>query len=225
MSSEPNTTLKERIKSFLIVGETLDGIFTFEEMKLVNIFTASVLLISGVYSGIQALMFGSFWFLLMIGFILGGIYFSLLYKVRITYAITRFRIIRLENDLVSEWFFQSSRLLGFSDLHYEHVESINVGSSNVNMPRFYVSLLSLSIGWYLSTQVTETATSLITLIGSLLIVASLINIIFSLPLGGVKLVVQSISGETMSLPEKHTPPDFVDELILSSRTFLSYGAQ
>jgi len=226
MAVETDTDITEKIKSFLIVGETLDGLFSFNELQLVNIVTFVVLLTSAIFSIIQALEFGSFWWFLVIGFLLGAIYFLILYEKHITYAITKFRIIRLERDLLSKWLFQSSRLIGFTDLHYEHVESINVGSAQVSMPRFYISLIGLSFGWLLLTQdALVVGDTFIGLISVLIIVASIINIVFSLPLAGVQMIIQSISGEKMTFPEEQTPADFVDELILNCRTFLSYGAQ
>jgi len=226
ISNQTDKIVKERIKSFLIVGETLDGIYTYKELQLVNIITFTVLLSSSFFTFFQALRLGTYWWFLTFGFLLGSFYFLALFQREITYAITKFRIIRLENDFITRFFFQSSRLIGFTDLHYEHVESINVGTAKVNMPRFYVSLIGVSIGWLALTQASFGFNSTFTeLLAVLIIVASMINIAFSLPLTGVRMRVQSISGEVMNFPERETPQDFVDELILNCRTFLSYGAQ
>lgn len=227
MSDSTPKEVVESIKPYLIVGETLDGTFSFVEYKIVNIFTVITLMVSSGVSFYQALVVSTFWWLLGFGFLVGAIYFALSYQIDVTYAITKFRIIRLENDLISKWFFRSSRLIGFTDLHYEHVESIQVSGGRISNVRFYGSLITIALGWAILLQqpILGIGINIVNLVGTLMIVIGSINVIFSLPLGGVRLIVQSISGDIMEFPESKTPEQFASELIINCRTFLSYGAE
>lgn len=226
MSIKVSSELEEAIKSFTIVGETLDGIHTYYEYRFRNLITSILLFLATIFSIGQIIDTGSFWYLLAFGFLAGTIYYFIGFKVKLTYAITTFRIIRIiEANFFSKLLFQSSRLVGFTDLHYEHVESISIGTQPLSMPRFSFSLVSISIGWIILGIESLDVDQLISLIGLLFIVVGIINIIFSLPTGGVRLIVHSVSGDKMEFPEKRTPEKFIDDLIINCRTFLSYGAR
>ena len=93
------------------------------------------------------------------------------------------------------------------------------------MPKLYSSIFLISTGWLFYTRI-ESYSSIIgdfvQLISFLLIIASIIYFVFHLPTGGVRLVITSTSGETMKFPERKIPSDFIDNLILNCRAFLSY---
>lgn len=218
-----NSEIKEVIKGFLIVGESLEGIHSFEEYQPVNIIIGIILFLSSLFSLFEGISNSFFWYFVFFAFALVSFYFLITYKVFITYAITKFRIIKLESDFISRWLFSSSRLIGFTDLHYEHIESINIGTPRLQWTRFYVSLFFVIFGWIIFDTLSG-ANLFYLFAGILMVVIGTINILFSIPLGGVKLIIQSISGEIMELPEKKTPVEFIDNLILFCRTFLSYGA-
>ncbi|MDH5401273.1 MAG: hypothetical protein OEY49_02175, partial [Candidatus Heimdallarchaeota archaeon] len=148
-------------------------------------------------------------------------------RILITIAITKYRIIVLEYDVLTRWLFRSSQLLGFSDLHYEHVESISVGTPNLSMPRLYTSISLVSLGWVLfdGYQSFGLNTEFFSLVAILMIIGGIINVFFSLPFGGVFIVIKSISGETIKIAENKLPAFFIDDLIINCRTFLTYGAK
>lgn len=228
MAIHKYTKLEESLKNFLIVGETLDGIHKYIEYQLINLLMVFILVSTGLFSLKQAIIHGSFWYLLSVCLIIGSIYFLINFRVTITYAITKFRIMRVvEGNFLSRLIFRSSRLIGFTDLHYEHVESINIGSQPLNILRLYASIFIISIGWlYFDNpgSIIALESNLDNLFVLLFFIVGIINIILSIPLGGVRLIIQSISGDSMQFPEKHTPAEFIDDLIFNCRTFLSYGA-
>ncbi|MHA2090578.1 MAG: hypothetical protein ACW98K_06940 [Candidatus Kariarchaeaceae archaeon] len=228
MAQKTSPKVEESLKGFLIVGEALDGVHTFNEFQFTNLLIFLLLCFSSIFSLNLAFDSGLFWYLLALSFLLAAVYFVSNYKTTITYATTKFRIIRIvEGNVISRLFFRSSRLVGFSDLHYEHVESIKVSTPPVNIPKLYLSILLISFGLLMRTNngsLVSTTTSIEQVISLLLILAGSINALLSIPFGGVRLIVQSISGDSMEFPEKQTPPEFIDDLIFSCRTFLSYGA-
>ena len=117
---------KELIKSYLIVGETLNDVHSYQEYQPYNMISATVLLIGSIFSIFQAISEGSFWFLLSIFFLVAALYYGVNYKISIIHAITKFRIIQIKREFSSKIFYRSSLLVGYNDLHYEHVESITV---------------------------------------------------------------------------------------------------
>lgn len=187
--------------------------------------SATVLLVGSVYSIVQAFTAGSFWFMLSIFFLAASLYYGVNYKISIIHAITKFRIIQIKREFSSKIFYRSSLLVGYNDLHYEHVESITVQPPKIDMPKLYFSIFLISTGWLFYTRI-ESYSSIIRdfvqLISFLLIIASMIYFAFHLPTGGVRLVITSTSGETMKFPERKIPSDFIDNLILNCRAFLSY---
>ncbi len=228
MALRNQSKIEKSLKRFLIVGERLDGIHTFNEYHPTNLLVFIVLLVASVFTSNQAIISGSFWYLLSTGFYIGSFYYILNFRSTITYAITKFRIIRVvEGNLITRKIFRSSRLVGFTDLHYEHVESINVGSPTFNITRLYISIIIVILGWLSFENLPSYTTSINNIeqvIALIFVVTGIINILFSMPIGGVRLILHSISGDSMEFPEKYTPADFIDDLILNCRTFLSYGA-
>lgn len=216
---------KELIKNYLIVGETLNDVYSYQEYQPYNMISATVLLVGSVYSIVQAFTAGSFWFMLSIFFLAASLYYGVNYKISIIHAITKFRIIQIKREFSSKIFYRSSLLVGYNDLHYEHVESITVQPPKIDMPKLYFSIFLISTGWLFYTRI-ESYSSIIRdfvqLISFLLIIASMIYFAFHLPTGGVRLVITSTSGETMKFPERKIPSDFIDNLILNCRAFLSY---
>jgi hypothetical protein len=133
----------------------------------------------------------------------------------------------IEGDVLSRYLFRSSQLIGFSDLHYEHVEQIAISTPSLNMPKLYVSVFTIAVGWILLgdlRSLEELSINLRIITSISLLLTGLVFLLFSIPTGGVRLKLQSVSGDAMEFPEKQTPREFVDELILNCRTFLSYGA-
>lgn len=216
---------KELIKKNLIVGETLNQVHSYQEYQPYNMISATVLLAGSVYSMFQAISDGSFWFMLSIFFLVASLYYGVNFKISIIHAITKFRIIQIKREFSSKFFYRSSLLVGYNDLHYEHVESITVQPPMVEMPKLYLSIFLISTGWLFYTRI-ESYSSIIRdfvqLISFLLIITSVIYFAFHLPTGGVRLVITSTSGERMKFPERKIPSDFIDNLILNCRAFLSY---
>ncbi len=220
--------LEEGIKNFLIVGETLNAIHTITEYRYRYILTATILIFSSLMGIFVSIDEGAFWLFLGLGLLLGAIYFTLKFKIRISYAITKFRVIRIiEGDILTRSIFRSSKLLGFSDLHYEHVEQIAITTPALSMPKLYASIFSIAIGWVLLgdyNNLSDISIDLEIVTSIALLIGGFVLLMFTIPTGGVRLVLQSVSGDLMEFPEKQTPREFIDELILNCRTFLSYGA-
>ncbi|OLS24471.1 MAG: hypothetical protein HeimC2_22770 [Candidatus Heimdallarchaeota archaeon LC_2] len=223
-----NSEIEEAIKSFLIVGETLNAIHTFLEYRYRYILTAVVLTFSSIIGIIVSIEEGVFWLFIGLVLLIGAIYFTLKFQIRINYAITKFRVIRIiEGDILTRRIFRSSQLIGFSDLHYEHVEQIAITTPALSMPKLYTAIFSITIGWVLLgdfDNLNDISADLEIITGIALLIGGLVLLMFTLPTGGVRLVLQSVSGDLMEFPEKQTPREFIDELILNCRTFLSYGA-
>lgn len=219
--------IEESIKSFLIVGETLNGLHSYTQYQFRNLLTF-MLLFSVSLMAITRIDEASIWLFLSLSLLIASIYFLLNFRIDINYAITKYRVIRIiEGNIITRMIFKSSRLIGFTDLHYEHVERITIETPSLSMPRLYLSLFAIAIGWLLLGNFSEFNTTNITLeslSASSLLIAGIVNIIFSLPTGGVRLILQSVSGDKMEFPESQTPTEFVDQLIMNCRTFLSYGA-
>lgn len=228
MSTSSRTNIEESIKRFLIVGETLQGLHSYVAYHYRNLLTAIVLLLASIFAFTLGRNSPT-WYILSFGFFSGGIYFLVLFRVKLSYGITKYRVIRiLEGNFFSSFFYRSSRFVGFSDLHYEHVERISIEAPSMQMPRLYLSLAAISFGWIILGEPYNIASldlDIGSLSGILAIIAGAINFMFAIPTGGVKLVLKSVSGETMEFPEKSTPRGFIDTLILNCRTFLSYGAR
>lgn len=223
-----NSEIEEAIKSFLIVGETLNAIHTFLEYRYRYILTAAVLTFSSIIAIFVSIEEGVFWLFIGVVLLIGAIYFTLKFQIRINYAITKFRVIRIiEGDILTRRIFRSSQLIGFSDLHYEHVEQIAITTPALSMPKLYTAIFSITIGWVLLgdfDNLNDISADLEIITGIALLIGGLVLLMFTLPTGGVRLVLQSVSGDSMEFPEKQTPREFIDELILNCRTFLSYGA-
>ncbi len=133
----------------------------------------------------------------------------------------------IEGDILSRFLFRSSQLIGFSDLHYEHIEQIAITTPSLSMPKLYSSIFTIALGWVLLgdlDNLRQLSISLQLLISITLLIGGMVLLLFSIPTGGVRLKLQSVSGEAMEFPEKQTPREFIDGLILNCRTFLSYGA-
>lgn len=220
--------LEEGIKNFLIVGETLNSVHTITEYRYRYLLTATVLILSSLLGIFVSIDEGAFWLFLGLGLLLGAIYFTLKYKIRVSYAITKFRVIRIiEGDILTRRVFRSSKLIGFSDLHYEHVEQIAITTPALSMPKLYTSIFSIAIGWVLlgdNNNLNDISLDLEIVTSIALLISGLVLLMFTIPTGGVRLILRSVSGDSMEFPEKQTPREFIDELILNCRTFLSYGA-
>ena len=228
MSSYRAENLEKSLKNFLIVGETLDGLHSFIEYRYRYLLTSIILFLSAIVAFFLSLEQGVFMLLLSFVFLLTMVYFILKFKIRISYGITKFRVLRIiEGDILSRFIFRSSQLIGFSDLHYEHVEQIAITTPSFSMLKLYSSIFTIALGWVLLGDLgnlRQLSISLELLISITLLVGGMVLLLFSIPTGGVRLILQSISGEAMEFPEKLTPQEFIDELILNCRTFLSYGA-
>ncbi|MHA2250835.1 MAG: hypothetical protein ACXAD7_10745 [Candidatus Kariarchaeaceae archaeon] len=227
MANKNGSSVQESLKGFLIVGEKIDGLHSYTDYKPYNISIFLILIGVSIFTFDIAVEEGAFWYFLTFTFLLVSIYYILNFRTTVTHAITKFRIIRvIEENIISRKIFRSSRLVGFTDLHYEHVESINVGTPPLDATRLYISTLIISIGWlaFERTSTDSSSDNLIQLFAIILIIFGIFSIISSLPIGGVRLLVQSISGDSMEFPEKYTPSEFIDDLIFNCRTFLSYGA-
>ncbi|MCE7734691.1 MAG: hypothetical protein GPJ54_07435 [Candidatus Heimdallarchaeota archaeon] len=228
MSSDRTNNLEKSLKNFLIVGETLDGLHSFIEYRYRYLFTSIILLASAIVAFILSLDQGRIMLFLSIVFFLTMIYFILKFKILISYGITKFRVMRIiEGDILSRFLFRSSQLIGFSDLHYEHVEQISITTPSLSMPKLYGSIFTIALGWVLLgdlENLRQLSFGLQLLVSITLLIGGMVLLLFSIPTGGVRLKLQSVSGEAMEFPEKQTPREFIDELILNCRTFLSYGA-
>ncbi len=225
-----NAELAETIKKFLIVGETLDEIFSYNELKTKNILISIVFFISTTFSFIQATTESSFWILLTISFLIGTIYYTINSKTTIIYSITKYRIIKLERNLYTKYIFKSNDLYGYIDLHFEHVESINIGVPALKIPSIYLSIFGISIGWLILDSIGKVILlpsifNFFRLIAFFMISFSVLSLLLLLPIGGSKLIIQSISGKTMILPKKVSPDKFISKLLINCRNFLTYGTE
>ncbi|MCY3412541.1 MAG: hypothetical protein INQ03_12960 [Candidatus Heimdallarchaeota archaeon] len=230
MSNYESLDLEERIKSFLIVGETLDDTYTYTVFDKRNILIAIIMILSTIYSLTQAVSNGFFWFFLSFAFLIGFLYYTSNSKKMIIYAITKYRIIRMERNIFSKYLFRSSNLMGFRDLHYEHVESINIGPPQVKIPFFFVSIFGIATGWLILDLIEQLSLlpsnyNFFRLVALLVISSAFVNLFFMLPLAGVSVVINSVSGSKMDFPEKSTPKAFISQLLINCRTFLSFGAE
>lgn len=230
MDAKELTEIEETVKSFLIVGETFDQMYSFKELRRRNIFIAIVFLLSTIYSILQAVSVGVYWYFLSFSFLFGTIYYLIISRISVIYTITKYRIIRFERNVISSFIFKNSRLLGFTDLHYEHVESIHIGPPPLKIPLIYISVFGIALGWLIfesikNISLTPSNLNFYRLIAGMIIIGSIINLFFTLPIGGVRLEVKSVSGTSMLFPESNTPERFISQLLVNCRTFLSYGTE
>jgi len=208
VSSDRTKNLEKSLKNFLIVGETLDGLHSFTEYRYRYLLTSITLLISGIIAFFLSLEQGAFMLFVMFLLFLTMIYFILKFKIRISYGITKFRVMRIiEGDILSRFLFRSSQLIGFSDLHYEHVEQIAITTPSLSMPRLYGSIFTIGLGWVLLgdlDNLRQLSFGLQLLLSINMLIGGMVLLLFSIPTGGVRLKLQSVSGEAMEFPEKQT---------------------
>jgi len=221
MVSVDSLKVEEKIKTFLVIGETIEEIHSYTQLNISKIITAMAFFLVGVLlTGFSLEVKGVIIFMSAM-FLLFSIYQGIKSFQYITVAVTKFRIIIIEKDLFSKVLFSSSTLAGFTDLHFEHIESIKVSTNTVNVPKFIMSILGISIGWFF---ISDGSSDFLSLISIFLMVVGVINLMTGIPFGGTKLVLLSISGEILELSEKKTPEPLMTSLILNCRTYLSYGA-
>ncbi|MFV2015164.1 MAG: hypothetical protein ACC656_07050, partial [Candidatus Heimdallarchaeota archaeon] len=150
MSSYSTENLEKSLKNFLIVGETLDGLHSFTEYRYRYLIATIILIASATIGLFLSIVQGPFFLFLSLVIFLAAIYFILKFKIRVSYGITKFRVMRIiEGDILSRFLFRSSQLIGFSDLHYEHVEQIAITTPSLSMPRLTTSIFTISLGWVL----------------------------------------------------------------------------
>lgn len=228
--SQDNSELRELLKKFLIVGETLDMLISYSEFNKKNILIAVILTLSSIFSISQFIDSGSFWLLLSIFFFIVALYYSINARITAIYALTKFRIFRLERNIYANITNRRNELVGFSDLHFEHVESINIGKLQSNIVLIYLSLFGVSTGWLILETIDKadfrsSTFNFLRLMAYLIIIASVFNIAIQLPITGIQMTIQSISGNKFSFPEKKLPKEFISQLMINCRSFLSYGAE
>ncbi len=218
VSNENIDEIIRSLKSILIVGETIDNYHTYQEYQIYNIISAMTLIVGAFISMYQAFISNYYWIGVFIIFLMLGFYFLLDYKITIYYAITKFRIIKIEHNLLNRYFLKNTPLAGLSDLHYQHIESINLSGPKIRFNRFYAAIIFVVLG-IISFRINLFIYQWVAII---LIFISIINFGSSLPIGGIRLIIRSVSGEKLEFSETKTPSEFIDELLIHSRTFISY---
>ncbi|RMG39850.1 MAG: hypothetical protein D6732_03610 [Methanobacteriota archaeon] len=215
------------IQPFLVVGERIDSHVVLIETKLVNLLLALFISISFAISFYQAVQYQSYWIFASIILFFFAIYYLSGLRVRLIYAVTKFRVVKLEINLINRFLLRSWGFSRFSDLHFSHAETIEMGVVPFNSQRFWLANFSLGASWLVfnGEQVTSFLDSNSPFIpmALLLFFFGSVNLLVSLPLGNDRMIIHSLSGRKLTLPLQKIPTQFIEVLVERCRTYLTFG--
>ncbi len=227
MEDSVDPALVNDLKEFLVVGEQIEFLDTFHETKTLNLILSLILLLSFVYSLFRALEDLSFWIIFTIITFTFFLYYSSRVRLKMLYAITKFRVMKIEINPVRRLVLGIWKFSRYSDLHFSHAETIQIGVTPFNSRRFWLSGLALSVSWFIlnGEEIFSFLRSESPLIPMALVIFlyGVVSLFSSLPLGSDRILVNSLSGYSMTFPLKKLRKEFIELLVDRSRTFLTYG--
>lgn len=215
------------LEPYLFVGEKIRGIATTKSTEWIFLFLSLILFFaSGVcaFVGIQQelpALYGAIPLLFLY-----GVYFLLRTSVMITCAFTDFRLFKMEVsnfEKIARFFSESHP---FEDIHYEHIETIEVGTPSPNRGNFLLGVFFMSLAALLFTysdDLYQESQSLVQGFSVIIAGFGVLLVILALPRGKGRLSVLTSSGRTISFPSSGYRVDFVQKVIRFSRTYLAYG--
>lgn len=212
---------------FLVVGERIDSHVCVDETKSVNLVLTIFLLVSFSISFFQALQVQSFWIVFTVILFFFFVYYLTRVRVRLIYAVTKFRLVKLEINLINRLFLRSWGFSRFSDLHFSHAESIEMGIVPFNSQKFWLANFALGASWIVFNG--EELTSFLDSNSPLLPMALLlflfggVNLLTSLPISNDRMIIHSLSGGQITLPLQKIPKKFIETLVERCRTYLTFG--
>lgn len=223
--------LIEDAKKYLVVGESIDSIHSLIEWDRFKLIIAAILLLDLIIIDILTDITLPFWQIVIAVHVLFLLYFVVQARLSTTYIITKFRLIKLESTTIRRYITRklnnSETFHSFTDIHFEHVETIKLGNSELNATRFWSGLLAISIAWamYQGKNSFLNGNSPLLPLAIVLFLLGVINVTISFPYFDTKLRIISLSGTKILIPTKNLQEEFIEEIVVSCRTFLSYGAE
>ena len=219
----------EFVKTILIPGEQIKYSYLSSETNYANLIATIILFIAGTSSFTGFLTLGTVeWIITAFFFFIFSIAYLLKIKEKDFVVVTNFRVMEIHQSLFDRLFFGKSKLTSFEDLHYEHLESVKIGTPTLKPLQFYLGVLLLSIGsvlWGIIDEgiISKTET-LFKIVAILLISFGAIYLVMSLPSRKPAVSLTSVSGWIMYLPQSKADEKLVETIIKESRAFISYGA-
>ncbi len=221
---------KKFVQETLIPGEKIKYDYLSRETSYSNLAAALILLIASGASFIGFLEIDTIeWLILAVTFL--GV--ALIYSMRIIESdyvvVTNFRVMEVHQSLFNRLFYGANQLRNFEDLHYEHLESVRIGTPELKPIQFYGGVIFLSIGVVINGLITEEIiqvdnTTPFLIISIIFVLLGIINLILSLPSGKPSVSLTSTSGWVMRLPQSGADEELVKTIVTESRSFISYGA-
>ncbi|MHA1910184.1 MAG: hypothetical protein ACTSYA_00690 [Candidatus Kariarchaeaceae archaeon] len=215
------------LEPYLFVGEKIRGIETTKSTEWIFLILSLILFFATGVSGFVAyeeqlpVLYGVIPLLFIY-----GVYFLLRSSVRITCAFTDFRLFKMEvsNFARIARFFSES--LPFEDIHYEHIETIEVGTPSPNRGNFTLGVFVMSLAALLFTyseDLDNKSKGLVQIFSIIIAGFGIFLVILALPRGKGRLSVLTSSGRTITFPGAGYRVDFVQAVIRFARTYLAYG--
>ena len=227
MNSSKDLEVIRDLQPFLVVGERIDSHVSVTETKLVNLILTLFLSVSLIVTVSQAFVHQSYWIFFSIILFFFAIYYLSRVRVRLIYAITKFRIIKLEINMTNRFLLRSWGFSRFSDLHFSHAATIEMGVVPFNSQRFWLANFALGASWLVlnGEQLSSFLVSDSPFIpmGLLLFFFGAINLLTSLPIGNDRMLIRSLSGGHLSLPLPKIPKEFIEIMVDRCRTYLTFG--
>jgi len=206
------------LEPYLFVGEKIRGIETTKSTEWIFLILSLILFFATGVSGFVAYQHQLP--------ALYGVYFLLRASVSITCAFTDFRIFKVEVSnfgRIARFFSESHP---FEDIHYEHIETIEVGTPSPNRGNFLLGVFFMSLAALLFTyseDLDKESQSLVQFFSVIIAGFGVVLVVLSLPRGKGRLSVLTSSGRTISFPGSGYKVDFVQAVIRFARTYLAYG--
>ncbi len=221
---------KKFVQETLIPGEEIKYDYLSRETSYSNLAASLILFIA---TGSSALGFFEIraieWLILSIIFLLASSVYSMRVIESDYVVVTNFRVMEVHQSLFNKLFYGGNQLRNFEDLHYEHLESVRIGTPELKPIQFYGGVIFLSIGVIINGLVSEgivevTNATPFQIISIIFILLGIINLILSLPSGKPSVSLTSTSGWVMRLPQSGADEELVRTIVTESRSFISYGA-
>jgi hypothetical protein len=218
---------KKYLEPYLFVGEKIRGIETTKSTEWIFLILSLILFIATGVSGFVAYqqqlpaLYGAIPLLFLY-----AVYFMLRTSVRITCAFTDFRLFKMEVSnfgRIARFFSESHP---FEDIHYEHIETIEIGTPSPNRGNFIIGVFFMSLAALLFTysdDLDNESQTLVQVFSVIIAGFGIFLVILALPRGRGRLSVITSSGRTISFPSSGYKVEFVQAVIRFARTYLAYG--
>ncbi len=217
------------VEKILISGEEIKHSYLSSETNYSNLVATIILLVASVSSITLFIAMKTIeWLISAIFLFLMGIAYLLKIQEKDYIVITNFRVMEIHQSLFDRLFYGKNKVTSFEDLHYEHLETVRIGTPSIKPIQFYLGVILLSAGSVLwgivQEQIITRADTIFRLFSILLIAFGAVYLVMSLPSRKPAVSLVSTSGWVMNLPQLKADEKMVEVIIKESRAFISYGA-